>query len=255
LEMLQQRPTGSVHHALWKSRRSGRVHHVHGMIERQSLEGGRPSDASQRIPPHCTRNRRGVHTIVEVWNDDDVGNRRNTSCDITHALEAVDLLSCVTVAVGADQNLGLDLTESVQYALNAEVRRARAPYRAECRRSEHRDDRFRQIRQKAGDAIAHSDTHVAQRGRDAAYLAAKLRKRQLMLSSRLIPRDDRRPVVSEPQEILGKVELRSVKPFRSELRIRRRHAIQPDALARIETVRDKAAEISDRTPEFFTIDD
>src|SRR6185312_15249586 len=191
LEMLQQRSTRSVHHALWKSRRSGRIHHVHGMIERQSLEGGRPSDASQRIPPHCARNRRGIHAIVEVWNDDDVGNRRNTSCNLTYALEAVDLLPGVTIAVGAHQHLGFDLAESVEHTLHSEVRRARAPYRTERRRREHRYDRFREIRQKARDAITHSDTHVAQRSRDAAHLTAQLRERQLMLSPLLIPRDDR----------------------------------------------------------------
>ena len=66
-------------------------------------------------------------------------------------------LAGVAVAVGGDQHLRLDLAEAVEHALDAEIRRARRPDRAEARGGEHRDDRLRHVRQVAGDPVAGAD--------------------------------------------------------------------------------------------------
>ena len=63
------------------------------------------------------------------------------------------------VAIDADEHLRLELGEAVDDALGSEIGSAHAPHGPEAGRREHRDDRFGDIRQVAGDPVAwlHAD--------------------------------------------------------------------------------------------------
>ncbi len=86
----------------------------------------------------------------------------------------IERLAAVDVALGGDQDARLDLPESIEHPLDAEVRRARRPDRADRRRAEHRDDRLGNVREVRGHAIAGLDTRRPQRRREGRDLGAKL---------------------------------------------------------------------------------
>src|SRR4051812_5526350 len=63
--------------------------------------------------------------IVKVWDDHDALDRWDLHHDLAHPRQAVDLLPRISIPVGAEEHLRLDLAEPIQHALHAEVRRAR----------------------------------------------------------------------------------------------------------------------------------
>ena len=173
------------------------------MIERQRLEledrAGAPATESR--PRSRDRESLAVSPLSEVGNEHRPPHRRQRANDFGDTRRAVMPLAAVGVAVGGDEYLRLDLSESVDDALHAKVRRARRPDRADRRRAERGDDRFGQIRKIAGDAIAGPTPSRRSAGRKRTNRAMELAARH-RTSGPIFALEDRAPA-SSPRRAAG----------------------------------------------------
>src|SRR5688500_19773440 len=106
-------------------------------------------------------------------------------------LLAIELLAAVEVAVGAQQHLRLDLAETVEHALHAEVGGAARPDRAEASGGEHRRGGFGQVGQVTGDAVALAYSGIGQRLRKARHERVQLPESESPSYPIFTPEDDR----------------------------------------------------------------
>ena len=210
---------------------------------------------------HTTRaaNREMSGSSLEIRNDHDALDLRNSLGDLAHALEAVDVLPGVAIAVGAEQNARLNLPNRSSTPLTP--------------KSGEHDDQIAPRLVAASIAITVSgmfginpatrspdpDAHAAQRRRDARDLAVQLGDRSAALRAALVPEDDRFAIVAIPKEILGEIEARADEPVRSELGIRRRDAVASNEYTLTRDLRicvgDDTAEPPDLGPEQFQVAD
>ena len=68
-----------------------------------------------------------------------------------------EALARIAVAIAGDEHLWFDLTEAVEHALHAEIRRTGGEDRAYARGSEHGDNGFGTVRHEGGDTVALAD--------------------------------------------------------------------------------------------------
>jgi len=199
-------------------------------------------------------------SVVEIRHYDNTLDGWNLRHDLAHSRQAVDLLPCVAVAIGAEQHLWLDLAEAVQYALHAEIRRARRPHGAERRRGKHRDHGFRNVRQEPRHPVARTNARIRESGGDGRDLVTELRVRQHATAAALVAADQRRMIIVVTQQVLGEVESCAEEPSRARDRIRRGHSIESvnhvgPCAPNGKHVSDDAAEFPDRRPEPFGVRD
>ena len=74
--------------------------------------------------------------------------------NIRDAFKRIELLSLKGISVGSEEDLGFDLTKTVQHALDAEIRGAGRPGGAQARGSQHGDNGLRHIGHEASHAIS-----------------------------------------------------------------------------------------------------
>ena len=161
------------------------------------------------------------------------------------ARQHVVTFAAVEIAVGGNQDAWLDLTEPIEHALHAEVRRARRPDRADRGRAERRDDRLGQVRHVSGDPVARADSASggapSQIARPAAYSSCVAQ----LSPAAFAVEDDRRPTVAPAQQVLGEVEASRLERIarRASCRGRRRRAspISPRIPQNVQTSRQKSS--------------
>src|SRR6185503_7831092 len=112
----------------------------------------------------------------------------------------------IDISVDGEQDGGADLAEAVEYALHAEVWRARRPHRTNRRRTERRNDRFGRVGDDTRHAIAGLDAGRPQRLRCARDVGAKVVPAERARRSRLTGCDDRRLRSALVQNVRGEVE-------------------------------------------------
>ena len=157
--------------------------------------------------------------------DNDLLHGRQRGGDRGGLLQAIEALAAVGVAVDRQQEPRADLTEPIEDALHAEVRRTGGPDGADGRSAERRDDGFRSIRGNGGDAIAGDDARGAKRVCRAAHGVAQFIMRQRDVAARFRAADNRGAVAPAPQQVLREVE-RGVREEPAA-----RHAIEVDGCA------------------------
>src|SRR5262245_8147658 len=175
-------------------------------VNRQIERGGPVHEIGPRPALRRDRGRRRVR--LQIRHDDNLFYRGQPAGEIDQPRTKAMSLAGVLIAVGRDEQARTDLTKTIDDALDAEVRRARRPDGADRRGAEGRDDRFRDVRQVAGDAITWLDSFPAKRGREASD-----RARQTGMADRpplpgFIREDDRRSVVAAPEDVGGEIEAR-----------------------------------------------
>ena len=254
--MLQQRAAGAVHDRLGHAGGARRVQHVDRMIERQLGErqrlrrvhevvgivdrsGQRRRERRRRFR-EAERSRRGrrrhQHNPLDA---------RKARRDLPHFGGIVEPLAARAVAGRGDQHLGRDLAEAVEHAIDAEIRRAGRPDRADRRGREHRHDGLGRMRHDRGDPVAGPDAVPPERGREARDLPVQLAIAELAPDAVLAQRHDRRTVVAKTQQVLGEVEPRADEPARP------RHAVAVDQHLLGRPARHHAGELPERRPKLF----
>ena len=174
------------------------------------------------VPGDRPRRRSKVRRAAEIRDDDGALDARNAGEDVADTPERVEGCSVVAVAVRAHEHLGLDLPEAVEHPLDPEVGRARGPHRPEAGSGQHGDDGFREVREIARDPVTGADPGRAQALRCARHVVVELAPGDAPVRGsirvggrRLPPKDDGRPVVAAPQEVLRVVQSRTRKPARA----------------------------------------
>src|SRR5262249_21142561 len=122
--MLDERPARAMEDALGNAGRARRIEDVERLVERE-----------RRIvrPRTTVRAQEGVPLPAA---DDRALDRRQLRENLPDLRPLVERLSGVRVRVGRDEDARLDLAEPIQYALHAEIGRARRPRCADRRRAE-----------------------------------------------------------------------------------------------------------------------
>ena len=134
LEMLDQRAAGAVDDALGHAGGAGGIHDVERMVEGQTDE--------RRLGVRVVRARLGddVLDLARQGHPHQVVDGLDGVSDGLRPFAHVEVLAAIFVAVAGDQHLGFDLAETVERALDAEVRGTRRPDRAEAGGGQHGDD-------------------------------------------------------------------------------------------------------------------
>ena len=84
--------------------------------------------------------------------------RRDGPHNLLNRRSRVANLAVVEISIGGEKNFWFDLTETIDNAIDAEIRRAGRPGCANAGSRQHRNDRFRTIGQIAGNTIVRGDT-------------------------------------------------------------------------------------------------
>ena len=245
LQLLQQGAAGAMHDALGHAGRAGRVEDEGRVIERQLLERERRRAIAEVGEHHGVVDRVERGLLVHVGHEHDALDARDLFLDRAHGRHAIERLARVAIAVGGEQHLRRDLTEAIEHAARAEVRRTGRPDRAEARRREHRDHGFRQVRREARDAIAGLHAGGPQAVGDARRFAPQLAPRELPPLAALVTEDDRGSIVVAAQEIFGVVQPRIDEPARAG------HAVAVLDDLRGARLRADLAEVPQRAPEIL----
>ena len=132
------------------------------MIERQLGKGRQRQD---RWPAASSQSRRAVQRPGPLPGDQQaqvhnppVGRSRTAA----HLVAQVDQTALEAITVSGDQQFRLDLSEAVQDALDAEIRRTGRPHRTQPGAGEHPDHGLRDIGHDGRDAVARTDTQIVQ---------------------------------------------------------------------------------------------
>ena len=245
LQVLQQRSAGAKHHALRHTGGARRVDDAEGMIELERLE--MDFAGVERVEEVVERGS-GRGRGAKVVDDDALLHRRQLLQDLCGLFLRIELLAAVEIAVGAEQHFRLDLAETVEHALHAEIGRTARPDRAEACGCQHRRGRFGQVRQVAGHAVSLLHAGVGKRLRQPGHQVVKVAMAQAALDPVLAPENDRVAMVARAQQVFGEVQPCVGKPQRA------RHAIAVDERARPLLPLD-LAELPQQVPESAALRD
>src|SRR5277367_1029006 len=175
-EMLHQDAARAVHDTLGHAGGARGIKDVKRMAERKAGEfyfAGR--EGAEKI---IHGDGAGWHVqigwCVDVGHDYDPFDAFYPSSQLANPVHRVESLAVVKIAVGDEYDFGLNLPKAIDHAFNAEVRRTGRPDGANRRSRQRADDRFGQIRQIAGNAVALFDAGRAQGLHRARDLRVKL---------------------------------------------------------------------------------
>ena len=154
-----------VHDALGHARRARRVEDDQRVVEAHLHEvdvaGFVAGD--EVFEQHGPGKAAGRRLVARVGNDDGPLETAEFLLDRGNALEGIELLAVVEVSIAREQDLGGDLPETVEQTLDAEVRRARRPDRAQARCRQHGNDGLGHVGHEARHPIAFRDAHGRER--------------------------------------------------------------------------------------------
>ncbi len=191
LEVLQQRAAVAVDDALGHARRARGIHDEQGVVERHRSE----RQFIIRYPEFVKCNVRYIEfrivVCAEERNNDRHLDRGNTFDYSGNNGDRINALAVVEITVTCEQHFGFDLSETIDDAVDAEVRRTRRPGCTETGRRQHCDDGFGTIRQKGRDAIAWRYAGPAQTRGDTGNLFAQFVETQLPPRAVLAIKSDR----------------------------------------------------------------
>ena len=123
--VLQQGAARTMHHALGKAGRSGRVQNVERMIKRQARKDWLSRvgiSRSHDIESLSMRDSVQHRFCVTVGHHPHGPQRRNCRHNLPHTRETVDMLARILVAVGDNQHDRLNLLESIKDATCPKIR-------------------------------------------------------------------------------------------------------------------------------------
>src|SRR5688572_28395071 len=115
-------------------------------------------------------------------------------------------LAAVVVPVGSDEQPRLDLAESIEHALYAEVGRTRRPRGSNRGAAERRHNRFRNVGDEARNAIAGLNARSPQRICESSDFTPELARADGPMDPVFTVENQRRSIVGAAQQVLGEVE-------------------------------------------------
>ena len=208
LQMLQQGAAGPVHDAFRHAGGAAGKHDVERRVEIVAVEvdiaGRERRDVVAQH--HAVAHPADRRPFADIGYKDGAPDGRQGGLDLRQLIQPVQGLAVVEIAVGREQHLGLDLSETVEHPLHAEIRRGRGPHRSQRRGGQHGDDRFRHVRHIAGDPVARPHPLGLQGLRQPADGVVELGMAQPPAYLVLAPEHDGVAVVAAAQQVLGVVQ-------------------------------------------------
>ena len=177
--------------------------------KRSGTPSPRAAKRDHRSAPRIPARLPAAERFAQERHHDDALDGRNRVHDLANAVERIDLLPRVSIAVRREQHARPDLAEPVEDTRDAEIGRARRPDRAARCRREHRDHRLRHVRKESGHAIARAHADRAQRPGDPRDLGHERVTAQLPPCPAFIAEDDGRAATAVAQQVLGEIQPRA----------------------------------------------
>ncbi len=157
LQMLQQHAARPMHDAFGNARRAGRKEDIKRMIEGQPREPDlfRVKWLQRRIERNALFRLVGHgFRFAQIGDDDSPLQPRQFCRHFGNLAGHVDALSVIPVAVAGEEKLRLDLAETIEHTLHAEIWRTGRPDRADGRSGQHESNRLRHVGHHARYTIA-----------------------------------------------------------------------------------------------------
>ncbi len=132
--------------------------------------------------------------------------------DLGDDRDTVVLLPPEAVAVDGQQDLGLDLRETVNHTADAELGRAARPHRPEAGGGQERDQRFRDVGQQCRHPVAPSHTETPQPGGRRSHLRRQFGVAEAAHRARFRGSHYRHMVVAAAQGMFRIVEFSAGEP-------------------------------------------
>jgi len=207
--MLQKNAACRVHDTFRHAGRARGEQYIKRMIERQALkaDGADGVTGGRRLECHRIADRRR-RLIGLAQQRHDYRQRRagELGRDVAHLLGRRDCLAIIVVAVAGYEKLRLDLSETIERALHAEIGRAGRPDRPERGDGQHCGHRLRHVGQHRRHPVADTDPMRNKELLEPRYGRAQLLPAQAALDLVLAPEDDGGVLVRARQQILGEIE-------------------------------------------------
>ena len=188
--------------------------------------------------------------FVEIRQPHDVLQRRQVVGDAADFGVAGKVLAAEAVAVSREQELRLDLRETLDHRLDPEFRRGRRPYRTDGDGRDHGDGRLGQVRHIGDNAVAGLEAELSQLRGENPHLAGKLNPAHRLQRPRLgqmVKRHIRCAGLRfVAQKMLGIIDVRALEPPRARHDAAIQHLLVRRRRLHLEI-------IPDRCPERFNI--
>ena len=211
-----------------------RVLDVLGLITAQPL-----------LERHRFRNVADIGPRIELRHDDHLAQRRQLLGNLAYSFERIVPVAVIAIAIGAEEHLRLDLSEALEHAFDAEIRRAGRPDDALRERGERQHAGFGDIGNERCHPIARPQPERGERLRGARYIARQIGIADAPLKTGLVPEDEGVAAVAAPQKVLREIEPRLGEPVRAG------HLVAVDEHRRALARSDHAAEIPRVGPELL----
>ena len=255
LQVLQERPSGAMHHALGETGGAGGVHDVERVVEGKAdgRRGGRADEhpvGPQARVAGCPRS--------SASHAGRAPRRPARSRECARGPRAPGPASRSPSRHSDSRRRRrepwADLAEAVEHPVGAEVGRAGRPDGAQAGRAEHGDHGLGEIGHESRNPVSGRDSFGRQGRRHRAHLLVQLAITDLPLAALLVPEHQGRSIVVIAQQVFGEVEPGAGEPPGPQLRIRRRHPVEPNdhrvpRIAPGPLLGDDAAEAPDLGPE------
>ncbi len=215
LEVLQQRAAGTVDDAFRRAGGARRVEDVERMIERQLLEFDVRRIAAVVAIRDGVSNPGQVGVLRQRRNNDDFLDTGQRICDSGRDRKPVERLAGISIAVGAEEQTGLDLPKAIQHSMLAEIRGAGCPRCARADGCQHRHDGFRAIRHEAGYPVPWTNTGRSHGAGDRCDRAVELCTRHLYAVAGFVAIDHDALLTALAQQVFGEVQPGAFEPPRA----------------------------------------
>ena len=160
LGMLQGDAANAVNNAFGRAGGAAGIEDIERVVEPDPHEIGKRRVTFGLFEQAWLRQPGQVRCRVQIGDDQRVGDRRHAFCQLANDRQPVEALAAIKIAVAGDQQLRLDLAETVAGAADAEIRRTAREDGADSRCGQHRNHRFGNVRDVGGDTVALSDARL-----------------------------------------------------------------------------------------------
>ncbi|MNZ69545.1 hypothetical protein D3C78_878490 [compost metagenome] len=216
LDVLQQHAAGTVDDAFRHAGGAAGVEDVQRMGEGHRDELGLAAGLIKAVPQRNP----GLGPVVfdaclwpGVRHDDQLLQRRQAFKDFVDLERLVDGLAGIAVTGAGDQYFRLDLAETVDHTLGAEVRRRTGPDRAQAGGGQHAYQGLPSVGHARRHPVTQADTGCLQALLQTGYMVGEVGITQLLALAIFAKGDHRHGAVATTQQVFGKVQCRVGKPL------------------------------------------
>ena len=203
LHELEHHPRTPVDHALGRARCARGVENEQRMVETEGLGGklGALAGGQEVVPRDGAGDGRRVGFGIQVGDDHHLSHRRQRLSNLSERRHPIEGLAAVGIAVGGQQEHGVDLAEAVHHPRHAEVGGGGTEHRADGGGGDHQHHRLGPVGHPGRHPVAGAHPVSPQGGRRRSDLGAQPVPGQVPGVPVLAPVENRRRVTGRPPPV------------------------------------------------------